>query len=117
MLLPLAIGTPIARHVPVTLISTLLGERGQHAVSFECDFGAAQRVYNAVPGTVYASSGIACAWETAELVAKHLGVQSEVGDAPAFIHAYSGHGVVESPLSLPWARRIVARFEFPKKVA
>lgn len=40
-------------------------------------------------------------------VAKHLGLQS--GPA-AFIHAYSGQGVVESPLTPPWARRIVARF-------
>jgi len=32
-----------------------------------------------------------------------------------FIHAYSGHGVVESPLSAPWQRRIVARFQFPKE--
>ncbi|WP_152541132.1 NlpC/P60 family protein [Sulfitobacter noctilucae] len=47
-------------------------------------------------------------------VAKHLGVQSAVGAAPSFIHAYTGHGVVESPLSLPWQRRIVARFEFPQ---
>lgn len=46
-------------------------------------------------------------------VAKHLGIQSRIGDGPAFIHAYSGHGVVESPLSAPWARRIVARFAFP----
>lgn len=46
-------------------------------------------------------------------VAKHLGIQSGVGEAARFIHAYSGHGVVESPLSAPWARRIVARFEFP----
>lgn len=46
-------------------------------------------------------------------VAKHLGIQSEVGEAPRFVHAYSGHGVVESPLSAPWARRIVARFQFP----
>ncbi|KIN60755.1 Phage cell wall peptidase, NlpC/P60 family [Sulfitobacter noctilucae] len=47
-------------------------------------------------------------------MAKHLGVQSAVGAAPSFIHAYTGHGVVESPLSLPWQRRIVARFEFPQ---
>lgn len=51
-------------------------------------------------------------------VAKHLGLQGRVGSAdgfgPSFIHAYSGHGVVESPLSAPWARRIVARFEFPE---
>ena len=45
-------------------------------------------------------------------VAKHLGVIAEVGDCPTFIHAYAGHGVTESPLSAPWARRIVARFEF-----
>ena len=47
-------------------------------------------------------------------VAKHVGVQAQIGTAPSFIHAYSGHGVVESALSAPWRRRIVARFEFPK---
>ncbi len=41
-------------------------------------------------------------------VAKHLGIQSAPG---AFIHAMSGHGVLESPLSAPWAARIVARFD------
>ena len=46
-------------------------------------------------------------------VAKHLGIIAQVGETPTFIHAYSGHGVVESPLSAPWRRRIVARFEFP----
>ena len=46
-------------------------------------------------------------------VAKHLGILSESGALPAFIHAYTGHGVVESPLSRPWERRIVARFRFP----
>ena len=46
-------------------------------------------------------------------VAKHLGIQGQAGAAPSFIHAYAGRGVVESPLSSPWARRIVARFEFP----
>lgn len=48
-------------------------------------------------------------------VAKHLGVQACVGVQASFIHAYTGHGVVESPLSTPWRRRIVARFEFPKE--
>lgn len=48
-------------------------------------------------------------------VAKHLGVLSLAGEAPHFIHAYAGHGVVESPLSAPWARRIVARFAFPEE--
>ena len=48
-------------------------------------------------------------------VAKHLGILSADGDAPAFIHAYAGHGVIESPLPAPWARRIVARFAFPQR--
>lgn len=47
-------------------------------------------------------------------VAKHLGIQGGLGAAASFVHAYSGRGVVESPLSLPWQRRIVARFEFPQ---
>lgn len=47
-------------------------------------------------------------------VAKHLGLQGRVAPDPSFIHAYSGHGVVESQLSAPWARRIVARFAFPE---
>lgn len=47
-------------------------------------------------------------------VAKHLGIQSAVHPTPYFIHSYTGHGVVESPLSQPWQRRIVARFAFPK---
>ncbi len=48
-------------------------------------------------------------------VAKHLGLVGRVGSEASFIHAYSGHAVVESPLSTPWRRRIVARFAFPQK--
>ena len=48
-------------------------------------------------------------------VAKHLGLQGRIGAQASFIHAYTGHGVVESPLSTPWRRRIVARFEFPEE--
>ncbi|GAA0286027.1 C40 family peptidase [Rhodovulum strictum] len=48
-------------------------------------------------------------------VAKHVGIQGATGAQASFIHAYHGHGVVESPLSSPWARRIVARFEFPER--
>ncbi|SEW04539.1 putative phage cell wall peptidase, NlpC/P60 family [Cognatiyoonia koreensis] len=47
-------------------------------------------------------------------VAKHLGILSATDDTPAFIHAYTGHGVVESPLSQPWRRRVVARFDLQK---
>lgn len=49
-------------------------------------------------------------------VAKHLGVVTDIGLRARFVHAYSGHGVVESPLSDPWRRRIVGRFEFPMEV-
>lgn len=47
------------------------------------------------------------------MVAKHLGVMSQINDMPRFIHAMSGHGVIESHLSSPWARRVVARFALP----
>lgn len=47
----------------------------------------------------------------AHSVAKHIGILSKAGPQPAFIHAYTGHGVVESALSVPWKRRVVARFE------
>ena len=47
-------------------------------------------------------------------IAKHVGIVSETGAAGRFIHAYSGHAVVESALSQPWRRRIVARFSFPE---
>ncbi|ARC89209.1 NlpC/P60 family protein [Rhodovulum sp. MB263] len=51
-----------------------------------------------------------------DTVAKHLGLQGRVFEMPSFIHAYSGRGVVESSLSAPWARRIVARFAFPERI-
>lgn len=44
-------------------------------------------------------------------VAKHLGICS---GPDRFLHAYSGHGVVESQLSAPWSRKIVAVFRFPE---
>lgn len=47
-------------------------------------------------------------------VAKHVGV---LAVAPAgyrtLIHAYSGHGVVESPLTPAWSRKIAAVYRFP----
>ncbi|MFB9149621.1 NlpC/P60 family protein [Roseovarius ramblicola] len=48
-------------------------------------------------------------------VAKHLGIVTRAGRRARFVHAYSGHGVVESALSAPWRRRIVARFAFPEE--
>ncbi|WP_138465175.1 NlpC/P60 family protein [Poseidonocella sp. HB161398] len=49
-------------------------------------------------------------------VAKHLGIAAELEGMATVIHAYSGHGVIETPLTQPWARRIVARFRFPDEV-
>lgn len=47
-------------------------------------------------------------------LAKHLGIAAASATGASFVHAYSGQGVVESPLSAPWARRIAARFVFPE---
>ena len=47
-------------------------------------------------------------------IAKHLGLLSKIGPHHRFIHAYTGHGVIESSLSVPWERRIAARFAFPE---
>jgi NlpC/P60 family putative phage cell wall peptidase len=49
-------------------------------------------------------------------VAKHVGVlaRSPLGH-PTLIHAYSGHGVVESPLTPAWSRRIAGTFRFPER--
>ncbi|KAF0171998.1 MAG: hypothetical protein FD162_2635 [Rhodobacteraceae bacterium] len=47
-------------------------------------------------------------------VAKHLGGAARVGSDASFVHAYTGHGVVETALSTPWRRKIVARFQFPE---
>jgi NlpC/P60 family putative phage cell wall peptidase len=49
-------------------------------------------------------------------VAKHLGVSAHRDGATTFIHAYAGHGVTESTLTTPWARRVVARFAFPERI-
>ncbi len=46
-------------------------------------------------------------------VAKHLGILASTGPEACFIHAYRGHGVVLSPLSAPWRRKIAAIFRFP----
>lgn len=43
----------------------------------------------------------------------HIGILSQLGPIPRFIHAYSTYGVVESALTDAWQRRIVARFELP----
>ena len=48
-------------------------------------------------------------------VAKHLGILANGLPDQSFIHAYSGHGVVESQLTAPWRRRVVTCFECPDR--
>jgi NlpC/P60 family putative phage cell wall peptidase len=49
-------------------------------------------------------------------VAKHVGILARAPEGfETFIHAYSGHGVVESPLTPAWARRVAAVFRFPER--
>ncbi len=49
-------------------------------------------------------------------VAKHLGIHAMAPDGSrTLIHAYSGHGVVESPLVACWGRRIVSQYQFPDR--
>lgn len=45
--------------------------------------------------------------------ARHFGIMTRAGPTGAFIHAYERHGVIESPLSVPWQRRLAASFRFP----
>ena len=49
-------------------------------------------------------------------VAKHLGLLTETAPGARFVHAYSGHGVVESALTRPWARRLAGVFRFPEEM-
>ncbi len=47
-------------------------------------------------------------------VAKHVGILATSPQGhETLIHAYSGHGVVESALTPAWARRIAGIFRFP----
>lgn len=52
----------------------------------------------------------------AKSVAKHVGIAATAPQGHfTFIHAYSSHGVVESPLCTAWARRIAGVFRFPDR--
>lgn len=77
---------------------------------------AAQRWLREKPGQVPAVGDVLLFRMREGSIAKHLGFQSETGPHPRFIHAYTGHGVIESSLSAPWERRIAARFAFPEGI-
>lgn len=74
---------------------------------------AAKRNLIAADGDMVAGQVILFRMRTGA-VAKHLGILAMSDHGWTFIHAYTGHGVIESPLSAPWRRRIVARFSFQK---
>lgn len=78
-------------------------------------WAAAQRNLQALPGRDVTRGDVVLFRMRAGAVAKHLGIVSRDAPQAAFIHAYSRHGVVESSLSTPWRRRIVARFAFPSE--
>lgn len=52
----------------------------------------------------------------AGLPARHLGLLAAGPEGPSFIHAYEGHGVVESRLTPPWRRRIAACFALTERI-
>lgn len=49
-------------------------------------------------------------------VAKHMGIIAKSPQGYAtLIHAYSGHGVVESPLTPAWQKRLARLYRFPDR--
>ncbi len=78
-------------------------------------WAAAERHLNSAPlnGGVFDPGDVILFRMRGNSVAKHLGIVAETAPNPSFLHAYVHHGVVESPLSAPWSKRIVARFKFP----
>lgn len=75
---------------------------------------AAIRHFRQVPGAKLSPGDILLFRMREGAVAKHLGIVSASGPGPRFIHSYMRHGVIESPLSAPWQRRIAARFNWPE---
>ncbi|WP_197915855.1 NlpC/P60 family protein [Thiosulfatihalobacter marinus] len=102
----------------------LYGEEPERAPAYSRDWSepqgderlwaAARRHLLARPLDTLAPGGVVLFRMKAGCVAKHLGVVAQTGANASFVHAYSGHGVVESPMSAPWRRRVVACFEFPR---
>ena len=76
-------------------------------------FAAAERWLREKPCTQAAVGDVILFRMREGSIAKHLGLQSETGPHPRFIHAYTGHGVIESSFSSAWVRRIAVRFVVP----
>ncbi|MCX7888572.1 MAG: NlpC/P60 family protein [Rhodobacteraceae bacterium] len=88
------------------------GEPGRVEILWEA---AARHLLAVAPGAERAPGEVLLFRLREGGIAKHMGILSVAGPSPAFIHSYSGHGVVESALTEPWRRRLVARFRFPQE--
>ncbi|PLS22550.1 peptidase [Amylibacter cionae] len=79
---------------------------------------AARRYLVAVPVCLPCFGDVVLFRMRRQAVAKHVGILSRSsGGLSTLVHAYSGKGVVETPLTEAWIRRIVAQFEFPERRA
>lgn len=103
---------------------SVIGDEPERPPAYSMDWseaGREERLWSAalrhlIPAecNVHKVGGIILFRMKSSAVAKHLGIAAQGPFGPTFIHAYSGHGVVESALTPPWNRRIVARFDFPE---
>lgn len=76
--------------------------------------GAARRNFLEVPREGAEAGDVLVLRMTDFGVAKHVGILARASAGhETLIHAYSGHGVVESTLTPPWKRRVAAVFRFP----
>ncbi len=101
----------------------LLGHEPQHVPAYTMDWSeacgaeemlaAACRWLIEKPGTEAEAGDVIVFRMRPGFVAKHVGIVTATGPDARFIHAYTGHGVVENALTFPWARRIAGRFAFP----
>lgn len=104
----------------------LLGPEPEAVPSYTADWAepgrsedllaAAARHLRPVPRSTASPGDVAVMRMRDDGVAKHVGILATAQDgSPTFIHAYSGHGVVESPLTPAWARRIAGVYRFPER--
>ena len=102
----------------------VLGAEPEHIPAYTADWSetdkverlmdAAERWLDAVP---FAQVGDVLLFRMRQnAVAKHLAILVDVKvGQEKIIHAYSGRGVVLSPLTPSWARRIAGQYRFPER--
>lgn len=103
---------------------TLYGREPEEVPPYTCDWSEPERVERLIEAaarhldmvavTEVRAGDVLAFRMISHGVAKHLGVLAvSEGGIQTLLHAYSGHGVVESPLTPAWCRRIAAAFRFP----